>query len=44
MVGEFAADTSMRPTMCVTTSGWDKLILINLPGTLEARYVANSIY
>ena len=37
MVGEFAPEPQSRPLLCVSTSSWDKLILVNLPGSLESK-------
>ena len=38
MVGQLAGDPSPRPFTCLAPSGWDRLHVINLPKSLEARY------
>ena len=37
MVGQLAAEPSLRPLLCMTTSGWDKLLFLNLPGVLVGK-------
>ena len=37
MVGQLAAEPCLRPLLCMTTASWDKLVFLNLPGTLVGK-------